>query len=397
METREVRTIVEGGYRPQYAPTGHILFVRAGALWAVPFDLDRLETTGPEILVLEDVQQDGSVGGAAYAFSNDGMLVYVRGGEVDSFSDFFDRARTLVWVDREGREESLKTAPSLFMQPRISPNGQRMVGILPNGRSVLEENNDVWVYDFVRSNFTRLTFSAGASNPIWTPDGERVVFAGKSDEGRGLFSKAADGSGEVELIRKLDNRVPASFSPDGERLILVGGRWVGDGTSPSLSSLEMTGESDYQPLLQTDYTVESAVISPDGRWIAFHSRETGWDEIHVRPYPDIERRQWQVSAGGGKEPRWGSDARELFFRYGSAVMVVTVDATANFSHGTPRVLFEGGGYMHNFSPSYDVSPDGQRFLMLRDAEQTDQEAENTQLIVVENWFEELNRLAPPSP
>jgi len=356
----------------------------------MPFDPDRLEKTGPEALVLAGVQQDGFIGGAPYAFSDDGMLVYVPGGDTAAGGS---ARRSPVWVDRVGREEPLAIEPGDYLHPRVSPDGQRLA------LSILKEGNqDVWIFDLSREILSRLTFDPGLDGrPIWTLDGERVVFS-STREGGGLFQKAFDGTGQVErLTTNPYNQRPYSFSPDGTQLVFVesGRQW-------DIHALALENEFTSRPLLQTTFSERSPSISPDGRWIAYMSNETGRFEVYVRPFPNVDDGgKWQISRSGGEQPRWNPQGGELFYRTSNGVMAASVEAGPNFLAGAPRQLFSGNYADFNSNyPSYDISPDGQRFLMLKDVEQTEQTSQVaglTQLIVVENWFEELNRLAPPSP
>ena len=383
LATGEYETLIEGGFRPQYAPTGHILFVRAGALWAVPFDAERLQTTGREVPVLDGVQNDSFRGGAPYAFSDDGMLVYVPGG--DSALGVGNQ-RILVWVDREGHEEPLGTEPRSYFSPRLSPDGQRLATRVTQGGAW-----DIWIDDLIRGTSSRLTFDPSLDfTPLWTPDGERVVFTSLR-EGGGLYQVAADGTGQIEiLIQTLANVWAQSFSPDGSNLVFD---LFGD-----IHSLSMEGAYISQPLLQTAFVENLATVSPDGRWMAYQSDESGQIEVYIRPFPNVDDGKWQVSSDGGREPHWGAEGRELFFRNAGMMMMVSVEAEPAFSAGIPSVLFTGSyAAPAPQVANYDVSPDGQRFLMMKNAEETGGETGDKYLIVVDNWFEELNRLAPPSP
>jgi len=386
LETHEVRTLIEGGYRPQYAPTGHIVFFRGGDLWAVPFDVGRLETTGPEVLVLEGVQTEAGLGTAAYAFSDNGILVYVPGGDtVDAWTN-----RIPVWVDRQGREEPLDVEPRTYSEPRISPDGTKVA------MSVLDGGNwDVWIHDLTRNVLGRLTSDPGFDDsPLWTPDGQGVVFRSER-EGAGLYWRAANGTGEVTRLYSgpANGVAPNSFSPDGMQLVFA--QVV---QSIDLHVLSLAGEPAPQLLLQTQFHETSAAISPDGRWLAYHSDETGQNEVYVRPFPNVDDDRWQISPDGGSEPLWGPDSDELFYRSSEGVMAVPVETEPRFLPGGPGLLFPDTYADRNERfTGYDVSLDGERFLMLKlAAEQTEQNSVPTQLRVVQNWFEELKRLAPAS-
>ncbi len=392
LATSEIRELIRGGFRPRYVSTGHVLFARDGDLWAAPFDLDRLEITGPEVPVVQNVQQTGFQGGAAYAFSDDGVLMYLLGSEVSSEVG----GRSLLWVDRQGNVEPLAVGSGQYINPRLSPDGQKLAVAISDAAGP-----DIWIYDLDRGSFSRLTFRGDTFNPLWAPDGQSVVFdAGSLTEGLGIYRKAADGTGDAEPIVSTifeESTAPRSFSPDGAELVVE----QCQAQNCDLYLLSLTDGETLRPLLQENYSEHQPAISPDGKWLAYVSLETAREEIYVRPFPNVQDRKWPISLEGGVAPRWGPSGRELFYRSGDAVIVVTIDTESGFSVGNPttlfsRSLYSGAGNVMG-GPIYDISPDGQRFLMMRIEELSDQDSSETKLHVVENWFEELNRLAPPSP
>jgi len=381
--TGESRTLVFGGFAPRYAPTGHVVFLRGGALWAVPFDAERLEAVGFEAVVLEGVEHDGFRGGATYAFSSDGLLVYVTGGDTGLG---ISGQRTLVWVDREGREEPLDADARAYFTPRLSPDGRRLATRIIQGGGW-----DIWIDDLARGTSSRLTFDPSLDwSPLWSPDGERVVFVSFRDGGS-FLQVAADGTGQVEEVL-LTSSVGflQSFSPDGSNLIFD--------QHADVHVLSMEEGSTPHALLDSTFLENLATISPDGRWIAYQSNESGRLEVYVRPFPNTDDGKWQVSANGGTESHWGPDGRELFYREANRMMVVSIETEPDFLVGVADELFSGTyATPSNQTLNYDVSPDGQRFLMMKATDEAQRRTEDAQLIVVENWFEELNRLAPPSP
>jgi serine/threonine-protein kinase len=394
LESGEYRVLIEGAHTPRYVPTGHVVFARAGALWAVPFDAERLEITGPEVPVIDAAQQNDQIGGAAFAFSDDGLLVYLPGG--DSSGALSAELKALVWVDRQGREEPLPLEARVYRNPRLSPDGRSLavsVGFL--------DATDIYISDLAGGTPSRLTFDSGEESiPLWTPDNQRVVFWASSPSGAGgLFSRAANGTGQAErLTTSSAKQTPDAFAREGTELVF------GAPYSPTsdLHVLSLDGEIDSRTLLpETATTFEgNASISPNGRWIAYGSDETGDTEIYVRPYPNVDDGRWQISIAGGFEPRWKADGTELFFRDGDAVMAVSVETEGVFSRGTPDVLFPDNYWSDGASaPNYDVAADG-RFLMMKSAGESEQgpeqALEQTLLVTIENWFEELRRLAPPT-
>jgi len=379
LDTGEQKVLLEGSGQAKYLPTGHLVYreIPAGNLMAVPFDLTTLETTGAPVPVLEGFRQTFP-GWGDYAIADNGTLIYVTSTSTGSLD------RTLVWVDREGQEEPLAAEPRSYDGPRISPDGSRIaISVNESGSS------DVWIYDLEREILTRFTFDPAVDHyPVWTPDGQRIVFdSGRVGAGHNLFWKAADGTGQAErLTTGSNNQTANSFSPDGKRLVfaeLVAPR--------DLQVLSMEGERTSQPLFQSQFTEGRGTISLDGHWIAYESDESGRQEIYVRPFPNVEEGKWQISSNGGTQPVWAPRGQELFYRNGEAMMVVGINPEPTFTAGSPVVLFTGRYFMGGAVVQYDISPDGQRFLMIKEA---DEDEGHGQIHVVLNWFEELKRLVP---
>ena len=357
---------VQGVTIPSYASTGHLVYGQGTNLMAVPFDPQRLVLTGAAVPVVEGVLP------LQESFSSTGTLVYVPGSA---------RRLKLVWVDRQGVEQTVPASPHNYVMPRVSPDGKRIAA------GIEEEENQVWVYDLARDTLTRLTFE-GTSNvdPIWTPDGKKIVFKGAQNR---LFWLPADGSGPAEELTKdalFSNNVPGSFSQDGKVLA-----FVGNDPGFSLYTLPLQEGKPQLFLHSTPARQTAPRFSPDGRYIAYASDESGRSEIYVRPYPGPGGK-WQVSADGGGEPVWSSAGRELFYRNGNKMMVVDVTTQGAFSAGKPKKLFEGPYVPSPRSfPDYDVAPDGQHFLMLKPSEQSQAAG---QINVVLNWFEDLKQKVP---
>ena len=304
----------EGGFYGRYIPTGHVLFVDGDAVFAMPFDVDRLERTGSPMPVLEGVASFPPGGQAQYHVSDTGLLVYRPGSdELDPFS--------ISWADRSGRLESLWDDEGIYGSPRLSPDGRRLVVSIQRG-----DDWDVWVYDIEREVATRLTFESGYdADPVWSPDGLYVAFASDRDEGQdgdlphaqrryrrsGAFDRAGQARipGTAELVTRWHSSDVAI--PGTERF--------GRSLAPPCGR-----QGEPEPYLASPFDESDGHFSPDGRWIAYLSNETGGAEIYVRSTQGPGK--WQISDGGGWQPLWSGDGRTLFFRSREGLNAVEVEA-----------------------------------------------------------------------
>jgi len=338
-----------------------------------------LEVSGSPVQVLEGVGQ------RSFAFSDIGALVYVLGRAAAG------QENRMVWVDRHGTEQLLPMPPRPYIRPRLSPDGQRIAVSFQVG----SEASQVYIYDLRSDRMSRLTFEGSNLFPIWTRDGTRVVFRfSRPDAARPvtLIWKSADGAGPGETLVTEDElstlSTPASASPDGT--VLVYNRVAP--TSADVRIVPLRGDRQPQPYLRAAFSQGAAQLSPDGHWVAYVSNEFGRYEIYVRSFSNGQMK-WQISDGGGVEPVWARNGQELFYRSGDRSLAVNITTHPAFSAGKPRVLFNGQfskGSTAVGAAGYDVSLDGQRFLMVKPVGQ----AEATQINVVQNWFEELKRLVP---
>jgi len=379
-----------GGQYGRYVPTGHVLFVQDGTLFALPFDPDRLEARGSQMPVLEGIESQPGEGAAQYDVSASGILAYVPGSaSLQSFP--------VVWADRTGRVESLWGEAGIYGTPRLSPDGKRLA------IGVLRDNNwDVWTYDLQRSVATRLTFGEGYdADPVWSPDGQWIAFASDRDGAPTVFRKRTDGSGEAERMHEpglVTFAAPITWSPDGKTIII---QTVGDKTADDLYFLQVGVEDKVEPFRVTPFSETMPAFSPDGRWIAYVSNETGRPEVYVSSFPP-GRGKWQISDDVGDQPRWTRGGREIVYRSEEGVMAVDVDGRGDgFRADRPRLLFTGpflggvGGVSVpglNF-PDYDVSADGSRFVMFTGG---DNELGFSSVNLVTGWFAELRRLTGSS-
>lgn len=383
---RAPRPIIEGAYAARYAATGHIVFIRDAGLWAVPFDVATLETAGPEVLLIEGVQSNSTIGQAVYDFSNDGTLVYLPGSDIGA-----GVKSNLVRVDRNGREEELPFEPQQYRDLRISPEGSRIAVAISEG-----SNSDIWIYDLERETRRKLTFDPTVDrNPRWMPDGDRLIFW-SARNGGGYFLKAADGSGDaVELTRATANQTPGEVTSDGRELVYAE---VVSGNIDDSFSVMLDGRATTRLLRGTERDEDFPDVSPDGRWLAFESNVAGdgRTEVFVTSFDDPDGGQWQVSNDGGADPRWSTDGCELFYlgppdRYLTSVVVDT-DVTSSFSFGAATVHFPAR--YSSVKGFWDVGPNGEFFVFPKAVTADDNPMNETSLVLVTNWFEELNRLVP---
>jgi Tol biopolymer transport system component len=390
LSTGERRVVHRGGSDARYVPTGHLVYAFSDDLFAVPFDLETLTVMGGPVSLVQGVMRAAAnaTGAANYAFSLDGTLVYVTGEAAQELS-------RLVWVDRSnGRETLIDAPPRNYQYLQLSPDGSR---IALDSR---DEESDIWIFDLARETLQRLTFDPGLNRATsWSPDGQRVAFSREIDGTEELYWQIADGSSPAEPLTADSGQplMPNDISPDGERLYYM------PVNSPRDIFVVPIGEPEAaEPLLNEPTSEEGAAISPNGRWIAYQSDESGSFEIYVRPLPDVGLSKFQISTSGGTRPLWRRDGRELFYIVDDAslrVMAVSIDDESGFRAGTPRLAIEGD-YSGFISPNqgrhvYDISLDGQQFLMLKNAGTANSNDEpRTDFVIVQNWFERLRRDAP---
>ncbi len=372
LETGAVRHLAEGRH-PRYTATGHIVYVSAdGVLQAARFDLDRLEIVGPEVPIEPDINNVGYT--AEYALAQNGTLVFT------SVESSFGRA--LVLVDRRGGERVISGEAQGYFGPRFSPDGRRIAVHMNDGAGF-----NVWTVDVDRGDVAKLTLSGGNFYPSWSPDGRYLLYTRRDVAGTHVYRKRADGAGGEEAVFASERQQwETSLAPDARHVVVREndpdtGRdlwlWTVDGGEP-------TGE----PLVQTPANERSPAVSPDGRYVAYVSDETGQSEIFVQPFPRGESR-WQVSTEGGTEPVWSPDGRELFFRAGDTIFALPIRTDPVFSTGFAEPAIQGPYAPNSTHTNYDVHPDGNRFVMVKVGD------EESRLMVVVNWFEALRGLAGP--
>ena len=386
----EETVVARGGIEARYVPTGHLVYYADGSLLTVRFDLDQLKVIGAPEPVADSVMSGAAPGlplaSAHVAISPVGMLAYARGDPLVT------NARSLVWVDRSGREEPLPFPAQPYVYPRLSPD-ERSIGVTVRQQ---QGTSEVMVLDIARKNSRPF-----ASDPaddrysIWTPDSQRVYFGSQRGDEPAVWSQRADGSELPHRLAALPragfaNFFPTSIAPDATALIAT----VTNPGGANVWMVALNGKPEPKPLLASEGTKRNGEISPGGRWLAYESIENGLMDIYVRPFPDVNAAVWRVSSGGGSQPLWARNGRELFYLDAlNMLTAVTVEDTPAFVAGPPTTVLPRSyaWLIPNFAGrQYDVSRDGKRFLMLKQAG-VDGQADAPTITIVQNWFEELRR------
>jgi Tol biopolymer transport system component len=372
------------------------VYASGNNLWAVPFDPGSLELAGGPVPIVEGIFHSTA---PLYAVSDSGMLVYVHGTTTPTTATNTASpaatGRTLIWVNREGIEDSIAAPPNTYNLPMISPDGTRVaLSVATDG------NTDIWIWDLVRNALARLTFDKAPDlAPVWTPDSKWIIyFSWRGGAGGAVYRKAADGTGKEELIGSAPDRalIPSSLSRDGKNLAVV--EMDASLSKSNIGLLSMEGNHALKPILQEGNIDAEPRISPDGRWMAYISGESSNapTQVYVRPFPELDKGKWQVSTNGGHSPLWSRDGKELFYISNeNSVMAVAVETKTTFSFETPKRLFQSN-YLDSRTPSFrtswDLSPDGKHFLMIKIPGITSEvptEATPHTINVVLNWLEEL--------
>ncbi len=368
LRTGEQHELIRGGTFATFAATGDLLYARAGALMAAPFDARRLTMTGAARPVLDGIVTYPVNGAAQYALSPNGTLLYVAGKPVS-------REAALSWVDRSGRTSRLAVAPAAYQNLVISPDGRRAA------LNIDGANASVWILDLDRTTVTRLTHEWSNNNALWTPDGTRVTFTSARGGVRTLFWQRVDGQGEAEPVfpsgQFAAQVTQASWTRDGRTAIFDA---LSSRTGQDLWVVGLDGDRTPKPLMQTSFNEMQPAVSPDGRWLAYVSNETGRSEVYVQPFPGPGSKT-RISTDGGLRPVWARSGLELFYRNGDAMMAVKIETSPSFSPGRPQLLFRKAS-----TGSYDVASDG-RFLMI---EALPSETAARPVTVVLNWLQELH-------
>ena len=397
LRTSEHEVIIENGTAPRYAPTGHVVFAFEGTLRAVPFDLDILAVTGDPVPLVEGVLTKGNVAGAAFDLSDTGSLVFITGTSTGSLLE-----DALVWIESDGTEVPLPISPAGYRQPRLSPDGARL--------ALRQEEPDgfsLWVHETATGAGLRLTTEGNVSHAVWAPDGNSLFFFWQADDGQstesGIYRIASDGSGGPEPVVLADGPVdflwPWSITPDGRGLVVQHGT---ASTTDAIVEISLADEPTRRTVIESTSLQGGAMLNPTGEWLAYHSDQTGDFEVYVRPYPGPGP-VVPVSIGGGTTPVWSRDGSRLLYRTRarSVLSAAVIREGDQLRIGERRELLAASTrYSRGRSRQYDVGPDG-RLLMLSfgdnsgvGSETSDGTSTMNQVVLVQNWFEELKARVP---
>ena len=389
------RKIVQrAGYYGRYLLSGHLAYVYEGTLFAAPFDLDRLEVTGQPAPVLEGVDVISRSGGANFAVSGNGTMVYLPGLSADDQIPF-------QWMDRTGKTTPLQTAAALWSNPQFAPDGRRLAIDIYD-----RKQTDVWIYEWDRGTMSRLTLDPGLDQkPVWTPDSRRIAFASRrADKSTfNIYWQQANGTGELQRLTESRNpQAPSSWHPSGKVLAFFEQR---PETNDDVLILPVEGDeaSGWKPGTPTVFLSgpsreRDPMFSPDGRWLAYVSNESGRSEVYVQPFPASSGR-WQISTGGGTFPTWSRIRHELFYSTPDQIMVVPYVAEGDsFRADKPQLWSERRFLPRAFvgllgGRSFDLHPDGERFA-LPAVPEAQIETRRDKLVFIFNFFDELRRIAP---
>ena len=374
IETGKRKLLLKGASTARYVAAGFLVYSQTGVLFAVPFDPDKLEIKGTSFPVVEDVSGDPTTGAMNYSMSDNGGLVYIP-GQVNSL------IRALVLLNKNGEPTRLNVPPQPFIEPRISPDGKRASLGIASGKDF-----DIWIFDLVRSTLSRMTFGGTNRTSAWSPDGKHIAYWSSNQGKNSVFIKKADGSGDAEEIYSGQGRFYVDcWSHDGSLLVLD----RATGTGSDIYVLPLKGDRKPFPFLDTKFDEWQGALSPDGKWLAYVSNETGNYQVYIQPFPNGGGK-WQVSAEEGFEPHWSPDGSTLYYITYGGMMSASIEKRGALTVGKPKVLF--GNYRRlplDTGISYDMAPDGQHFLTTRAKEG---EEGLQQINIVLNWFDEIRKI-----
>jgi eukaryotic-like serine/threonine-protein kinase len=389
-DSGKLKTILHGGFYARYLSNGYLVYLHNGTLFAVPFDAKRLELTGQAAPFLEGVSTNPVTGGAQFSVSDNGTLVYVAGSAANQDVSIY-------WMDAAGKFTPLRETPGNYSDLAISPDGKRLAMDINDGK-----RSDIWEYDWERDTLTRITFAGGSNTyPVWTPDGQRIVYS-SSEKGMptNLWWIRADGGGDAQRLTESKSvQIPGSWSPDGKILAYFESN-PGTGYDVLTMPVEGSEKSGWKPgqpkpFVNTTFNEVVPAFSPDGKWIAYQSNESGVYEIYVRPFPGPGGR-WQISAGGGTYPEWSRDGKELFYRAPNRDMMAAnyAESSDSFRADKPRVWSSGQFTSRQSAFTFSLHPDGKRFAILKAPGADTVATPITKVNFIFNFFDELRAKVP---
>jgi serine/threonine-protein kinase len=396
LKSGATKTLVPGGYFGRYLPEngtrGYLVYLHQGVLFGAAFDRARLEIQGTPVQLSEDVAAAAIQGAGQFDFSaapsGRGTLVYLAGkGAAQTWP--------VVWLDGTGKMQSLVATPGVYVLPRFSPDGRRLALTMSTSSGM-----DIYINDVERETMARLTFDGHSQIPVWAPDGKHIAFQSFAT-GFGIWWIRSDGSGEPQQLLAAQNiyRDAWSFSPDGRRLAYFE---INPETGYDLWTVTLdTSDPDHpragkpEPFLVTPSNESAPMFSPDGRWIAYRSDESGTNEIYVRPFPSGRGGKWQISTGGGLYDVWSDNGRELFYETpDNRIMVVDYTVSGDsFVPGKPRLWSEKRIFYPGVS-NLDLAPDGKRFAVFPMPEGAAPDKGSVHVTFLQNFLDELRRQIP---
>jgi WD40 repeat protein len=375
------KTLVHGGTDGRYVPSGHLLFARDGVLFANAMDADRLELLGGAVGIVDQITLSaGPTGAAHFAVSDSGSLVHLPATQ--------GIASALAWRGHDGTDTPIPAPAHSYDMPRVAPDGRHIAV------HAVDQDNDIWIWDTISQTLTRLTFDRGLDSfPLWTVDGKRVIYVSRSGgSDPNLFARTWDGAGQaVPLLAKPPDSngalVANSVTPDGKALVYS----VGTPSNIWMVSLDSTRET--RALLSNPrYAERGGQVSPDGRWLAYQSDESGTFQVYVRPFPKVDEGRWQISTDGGTHALWAPNGHELYFvDTASHVVGVPVQIGASFSFGRSATVLDVADRPSSVYRNYDIAPDGSRFVVVKEPPRS---RSSTQFVLTLDWFDELKKRVP---
>jgi serine/threonine-protein kinase len=379
------KTLVRGGTYGRYLPSGHLVYVNRGTLFAAPFDVDRLEVHGTPAPVLDQIGYSAGTGSAQLDFSQTGILIYRSGGAGAGLP-------VVAWLDGAGKTQPLLAKPGLYSNPSISPDGQRLAVDLVEGSGA-----DIWIYDWQRDTMTRLTFNGSSDSALWSPNGRYIIFRAV---GEGLSVTRSDGAGKPQpLIQSKNNQFAWSFTPDGKRLAFME---QSSGTAYDLWTVAVESDSaglragKPKVFMQTPANETFPSFSPDGQWMAYTSDESGTNQVYVRAFPG-KGGKWQISNSGGIWPMWSRTGRELYFETLDNHIMAAAYAVKrdSFVADKPRMWSEKQlGTARLGKRNVHLAPDGKRIVALMPVETAEEQKPQNHVTFLLNFSDELRRKVP---